>query len=52
VEKRQVEGITVNVLTGMGQVHYYFQLDQRVVWLAVSPQLAEQSLEEIIRKLQ
>jgi hypothetical protein len=51
VEKRQVEGITVYVLTGMGHVHYYFQLDRRVVWLAVSPQLAEQSLEEIIRKL-
>lgn len=51
METRQVEGTTVYVLTGMGQMHYYFQLDRRVVWLAVSPPLAEQSLEELIRKL-
>ncbi len=52
VDTYQLEGITVYVLTGMGQIHYYFQLDRRVVWLAVSPHLAEQSLEELIRKLQ
>lgn len=51
VETRQVEGTTVYVLRGMGQVHYYFQLDRRVVWLAVSPQVAEQSLLELIQKL-
>jgi hypothetical protein len=49
---RQVNGITVYELTGMGQTHYYFQLDRQVVWLAVSPHLAEQSLTELIRKLQ
>ncbi len=48
---REVEGITVYVLTGMGQTHYYFQLDRRVIWLSVSPQLAEQSLEELIHDL-
>ncbi len=47
----KIEGITVYTLTGMGQMHYYFQLDRRVVWLAVSPQFAEQSLEELVRKL-
>jgi hypothetical protein len=47
----EVEGITVYALTGMGQMHYYFRLDRRVVWLAVLPQLAEQSLEELIRKM-
>ena len=48
---RQVEGITVYVLTGMGQEHYYFQLDRRVVWLAVWPQFAQPSLEALIRDL-
>ncbi len=47
----EAEGVTVYTLTGMGQTHYYFQLDRRVIWLAASPQLAEQSLEELIRNL-
>lgn len=51
VETRQVEGVAVYVLTGMGQIHYYFQLDRQVVWLAVSPDVAEQSLGELIRNL-
>lgn len=50
-ETRQIEGVSVYVLTGMGQVHYYFQLDRRVVWLAVSPQVAEQNLIELIQTL-
>lgn len=45
----EVGSTTVYVLTGMGQVHYYFQLDRRVVWLAISPPLAEQGLEELMR---
>ncbi|MFQ5814404.1 MAG: hypothetical protein ACE5I2_14600 [Anaerolineae bacterium] len=51
IETREIEGITIYALTGMGQVHYYFQFDRRVVWLAVWPQFAEQSLEELIRDL-
>ena len=46
-----VAGVTVYTLTGMGQIHYYFQLDRRVAWLAVSPQFAGQSLEELIRNM-
>ncbi len=46
---REAEDTTVYALTGMGQMHYYFQLDRRVIWLAVSPPLAEQSLGELIR---
>jgi hypothetical protein len=48
----EVKGMTIYVLTGMSQIHYYFQLDRRVVWLAVSPQYAEQSLQELIHSLQ
>jgi len=47
----EIEDTPVYVLTGMGQMHYYFQLDRRVVWLAVFPQFAEQSLEDLIRQL-
>jgi hypothetical protein len=50
--RREVEGTTVYALTGMGQVHYYFRLDRRVVWLAISPSIAEQGLEELLRALQ
>lgn len=48
----EVEGITIYTLTGMGQVHYYFQLDQQVVWLAITAEQAEQGLAELIRYLQ
>jgi hypothetical protein len=47
----EVEGTTVYALTGMGQMHFYFQLDRRVGWLAVSPPVAEQSLGELIRNV-
>lgn len=47
----EVENIPVYVLSGMGQMHYYFQRGQRVVWLAVPPQLAEQGLIDLIRNL-
>ncbi len=47
-----VEGTTVYALTGMGQMHYYFQLERRVIWLAVAPQIAERSLVELVRGLQ
>ena len=47
---RQVGGRTVYELTGMDQTHFYFQRDRLVVWLAVAPDLAEQSLEDLITK--
>ena len=49
VGTRKVEDTTVYALTGMGQMHYYFQLDKQVIWLAVSSPHAEQSLGELIR---
>lgn len=48
----EVEGVTAYALTGMGQRHYYFQLEQRVVWLAINAELADQGLAELIRYLQ
>lgn len=48
----EVEGVTAYALTGMGQRHYYFQLERRVVWLAINAELADQGLAELIRYLQ
>lgn len=39
---------TVYVLDGMGQTHYYFQSNQLVIWLAVQPSLADESLKQIL----
>ncbi len=47
----QVQGVTVYALSGMGQMHYYFQLDRRVIWLAVAAERADQSLKELINTL-
>ena len=46
-----IGGKTVYVLRGMGQTHYYFQHGRLVVWLAASPQIARQSLTELIQAL-
>ena len=44
---RQVNGRMVWTLTGMGQSHFYWQTSSKVVWLAISPALAEQGLREL-----
>ncbi len=49
---KNVAGLTVFELTGLGQTHYYFQRNRQVVWLAVNPELAQQSLTELIDYLQ
>ena len=44
---RPINGRTVWTLTGMGQSHFYWQTSSKVVWLAISPALAEQGLREL-----
>jgi len=44
---RQVNGRTVWTLTGMDQSHFYWQTSSKVVWLAISPALAEQGLRDL-----
>lgn len=39
---------TVYVLDGMGQIHYYFQSKDRVIWLAVDPAIADKALQQIL----
>ena len=38
----------IYVLEGMGQKHYYFQSKNLVIWLAVSPALADQAIQQIL----
>jgi hypothetical protein len=39
---------TIYVLEGMGQQHYYFQSNNLVIWLAVSPALADRALQQTL----
>ena len=48
---RQVNGRMVWTLTGMGQSHFYWQTSSKVVWLAISPALADQGLRELMLAL-
>ena len=48
---RPINGRTVWTLTGMGQSHFYWQTSSKVVWLAISPALAEQGLRELMLAL-
>ena len=43
-----IDGRPAYELTGMGQIHYYFQSGTRVVWVAASPELADAALEEAL----
>lgn len=39
---------TIYVLEGMGQIHYYFQSKNLVIWLSANPSIADQALEQIL----
>ncbi len=47
--QRQVQNIRIYELTGMGQIHYYFQIGDRVYWLAVNPDQADQGLQDLLQ---
>ena len=36
---------------GMGKAHYFFSKGNRVIWLAVDPQVAEGAIRDAVRKL-
>ncbi len=48
VGQRQLQGVTVYELTGMGQAHFYFQIGDRIYWLAVVPERAEQGVRDLL----
>jgi len=48
VGSRRVSGVLVHELTGMGQAHFYFQVRDRVYWLAATPGRADQGLQALL----
>lgn len=45
---RMVGGRTVYTLDGMGMTHVYFQAGDWVIWLAASPEQADQALADLL----
>ncbi len=43
-----VGGFSIHALSGLGQVHYYWQSRNLVVWVAADEALASQSLHELM----
>ncbi len=48
VGERTINGTRVHELTGMGQFHYYFRVGNRLYWLAINAERAEQGLQEVL----
>jgi hypothetical protein len=45
-----IEERKVYSAVGMGQVHYFFQKGAKVIWLAVDPPLAKETIRDAVRK--
>jgi len=39
---------TIYVLEGMGQMHFYFQSKNLVIWLAADPAVADAAIKQIL----
>jgi hypothetical protein len=46
-----IEGKPVYFVVGMGQAHYFYQTGNKVIWLAVDPQLAKETIRDLIGKI-
>jgi hypothetical protein len=40
---------TIYALNGMGQKHFYFQSGKLLIWLAVDPQIADETLTTVLK---
>lgn len=47
-----VGGLAVYALDGMGQSHFYFQMNKDIFWLAIGPTLATAGLDELVADAQ
>ena len=45
---RSVDGKTVSVCKGMGQIHYFFARGRLVCWLAVDIDKGEEALQDLL----
>ncbi len=52
IETRKISGTTVYVLRWMGQLHFYFQYKQQVIWLAANTDIADAALTDLLAGLQ
>lgn len=48
LEEFQESERALYLLEGMGPKHYYFQSKELVIWLAASPALADQAIQELL----
>lgn len=49
--KMKIEQCPVYLAVGMGQAHYFFQNETKVIWLAVDPSLAKEAIRDAVRKI-
>ena len=49
--KMTIEQRPVYLAIGMGQAHYFFQKEAKVIWLAVDPSLAKEAIKDTVRKM-
>ena len=48
VGQRRLRDLDVYELVGMGQAHFYFQVDDRVYWLAITPDRVDRGLQDLL----
>ncbi len=48
VDAFEIDGFAISELEGLGQNHYYWQVDELVIWLAADASIAEGALQEVI----
>jgi hypothetical protein len=48
IGKELIDGRAVYLLEGLGQMHYYFQSGDQVIWLATNPDQAEDALAQVL----
>jgi hypothetical protein len=49
IRELEVQGEKIYLCLGLGQAHYFFLLKKELYWWAVDPQVAQSSMQELIR---
>jgi len=50
-QETTIKGIKLEELEGMGQKHYYYQVNDEVVWLSVDASLGKETIDDLIEKV-
>lgn len=51
LKESQREGMTLYSTIGLGQIHYFYRVGNKVVWLAADPTVAKQALVSVLQTL-